>query len=189
VGHQEHCIIGGRSRPNHHQRGISRSRLRESSFGSPPAIGKFQGAIAMSNLGGGVYLAINGDYATTYSSYDTISQSFSSAGNQIFSGAGCNQTNLTDQISCLRSFPALKLVGLSTVARYVVQDGHYINTEELNLRSRNPGTAHDPVIFGIADNDGASFCTYPKTPRHYRARRYYGLTIALSEMNSSLNEA
>lgn len=89
-------------------------------LGSPPAIGKFQGAIAMSNPGGGVDLGINGDYATTYSSFDTISQSFSSAGNQIFSAAGCNQTAITDQITCLKSFPALKLVGLSTVARYVV---------------------------------------------------------------------
>jgi hypothetical protein len=111
-------------------------------LGSPPAIGKFQGAIAMSNLGGGVDLGINGDYATTYSSYDTANFSFSQAGQQIFQGAGCNQTVLADQITCLKAYPALKLVGLSTVARYVVQDGHYVNTEELNVISRNPGTAH-----------------------------------------------
>jgi carboxylesterase type B len=133
-------------------------------LGSPPAIGKYQGAIAMSNLGGGVDLGINGDYATTYSSYDTINQSFTTAGPQIFQAAGCNQTALTDQITCLKAFPASKLVGLSTVARYVVQDGHYVNTEELNVVARNSGTAHVPVIFGIAANDGASFSTYPKTP-------------------------
>lgn len=118
----------------------------------------------MSNLGGGVGLGINGDYATTYSSYDTINQSFSTAGQQIFKAAGCNQTDLSSQVSCLKDFPALKLVGLSAVARYVVQDGHYVNTEELNVIARNPGTAHVPVIFGIAANDGASFSTYPKTP-------------------------
>ena len=34
-------------------------------LGSPPAIGKYQGAIAMSNLGGGVTLGLSDDYATT----------------------------------------------------------------------------------------------------------------------------
>lgn len=118
----------------------------------------------MSNLGGGVDLGLNGDYATTYSSYDTINQSFATAGQQIFEAAGCNQTILSDQITCLKAVPALTLVGLSSVARYVVQDGFYVNTEELKLTSKNRGTANVPVIFGIAENDGASFSTYPKTP-------------------------
>lgn len=41
-------------------------------LGPPQAIGKFQGAIAMSNLGGGVTLGLDGDYGTTYSTYYTI---------------------------------------------------------------------------------------------------------------------
>ena len=45
-------------------------------LGSPPAIGKYQGAVAMSNLGGGKDLGLShGDYAATYSSYLTIVQS------------------------------------------------------------------------------------------------------------------
>ncbi|CZR69418.1 related to acetylcholinesterase precursor [Phialocephala subalpina] len=133
-------------------------------LGSPPAIGKYQGAVAMSNLGGGIDLGINGDYATTYSSYYTVNESYAVAGQQIFKAAGCNQTVLVDQIACLKAVPALKLVGLSTVARYVVQDGHFVNTEELIVTQQNPGTAHVPVIFGNVANDGASFSTYPKTP-------------------------
>ncbi|KAJ9203615.1 hypothetical protein DTO164E3_2537 [Paecilomyces variotii] len=133
-------------------------------LGSPPALGKFQGAIAMSNLGGGVDLGLTGDYATTYSSYLTIAESYTAAGEQIFSGAGCNQTDLPAQIECLKQVPALSLVGLSTVARYVVQDGNYVNTEELDLVNRNGSTAHVPVIFGNCANDGASFSTYPQTP-------------------------
>jgi carboxylesterase type B len=133
-------------------------------LGSPQAIGKYQGAVAMSNLGGGVTLGLKGDYGTTYSSYYTIPESYNVAGQQIFASAGCNGTSLTTQISCLSQVPALKLVGLPTVARYVVQDGKYVNTPNLVLTSRNKNTAHVPVIFGITRNDGASFSTYPKTP-------------------------
>jgi carboxylesterase type B len=133
-------------------------------LGSPKAIGKFQGAVAMSNLGGGVDLGLNGDYGSTYSSYYTIAQSYAAAGQNIFAAAGCNQTSLNDQIACLRKLPALTVVGLSAVARYVVQDGTYVNTENLIVYKRNPNTAHVPVIFGIARDDGASFSTYPKTP-------------------------
>ncbi|KAF8850388.1 alpha/beta-hydrolase [Acephala macrosclerotiorum] len=115
-------------------------------LGSPPAIGKYQGAVAMSNLGGSIDIRINGDYATTYNSYYTVNESYAVAGQQIFKAAGCKQTALDDQIACLKAVPALKLVGLSTVARYVVQDGHFVNTEE-----------------NVA-NDGASFSTYPETP-------------------------
>jgi len=63
-------------------------------LGSPKAIGKFQGAIAMSNLGGGVDLGETGNYGTTYSTYYTVNQSFAVAGEQIFGEAGCNQTTL-----------------------------------------------------------------------------------------------
>lgn len=55
-------------------------------------------------------------------------------------------------------------MGLSNVARYVVQDGHYVNTEQLILTAKNGSIAHVPVIFGNVANDGASFSTYPKTP-------------------------
>lgn len=145
-------------------------------LGSPKAIGKFQGAIAMSNLGGGVDLGLSGDYGTTYSSYYTIDQSYNVAGPQIFAAAGCNGTDVSAQIACLEQVPALTLVGYSTVARYVVQDGTYVNTPNLILSTRNASTAHVPVIFGNTRNDGASFSTYPKTPI---ANHTQGLELAL----------
>ena len=133
-------------------------------LGSAPAIGKFQGGIAMSNLGGGVALGLSSDYATTYSSYLTIAGSYALAGQEIFIEAGCNQTSLSAQIACISTYPALNLVGLDTVARYVVQDGTYVNTEQLIVSENNASTAHVPVMFGNMANDGASFSTYPTTP-------------------------
>lgn len=118
----------------------------------------------MSNLGGGVDLGLSGDYATTYSSYLTIDQSYADAGQNIFIEAGCTNATLAAQIDCLSALPAQTVVGLSAVARYVVQDGKYVNTEELIVNKRTPNTAHIPVIFGNVANDGASFSTYPKTP-------------------------
>jgi carboxylesterase type B len=145
-------------------------------LGSPQAIGKFQGAIAMSNLGGGVTLGLDGDYGTTYSSYYTINQSYTVAGPQIFTAAGCNGTDVSAQITCLSQVPAAQLVGLSTVARYVVQDGKYVNTPNLVLSTRNASTAHVPVIFGIIRDDGSSFSNYPKTPISNHSE---GLQVAL----------
>jgi carboxylesterase type B len=145
-------------------------------LGSPKAIGKYQGAIAMSNLGGGVTLGLSGDYGTTYSTYYTIDQSYNVAGPQIFAAAGCNGTDISAQIACLEQVPALTLVGYPTVARYVVQDGTYVNTPNLILSTRNASTAHVPVIFGVTRNDGASFSTYPKTPI---ANHTQGLQLAL----------
>jgi len=128
-------------------------------LGSPPAIGKFQGAIAMSNLGGGVDLGLTGNYGTTYSSYYTVNQSYAIAGQQIFQEAGCNQASIQDQITCLRQYPG-DITAFAYAARYVVQDGTIVNTEELELRSKNPNTANVNVIFGVTANDGASFCGY-----------------------------
>jgi carboxylesterase type B len=145
-------------------------------LGSPQAIGKYQGAVSMSNLGGGVALGLSGDYGTTYSTYYTIDQSYAVAGPQIFAAAGCNGTDVSAQIACLEKVPAATLVGYSTVARYVVQDGKYVDTSNLILSRRNASTAHIPVIFGIIRNDGASFSTYPKTPI---ANHSEGLQVAL----------
>jgi carboxylesterase type B len=134
-------------------------------LGSPPANRKFQGAIAMSNLGGDVDLGQSGGYSTTYSSYLTISESYAIAGQNIFQAAGCNQTTLDAQIACLEVFPASILSGLSAMARYVVQDGTYVNTEQLDVRNHNGSTAFVPAMFGVCHDDGASIgATYPSTP-------------------------
>ncbi|KAL6707766.1 hypothetical protein ACN47E_003887 [Coniothyrium glycines] len=153
-------------------------------LGSPRAIGKYQRAIAMSNLGGGVTLGLTGDYGTTYSAYYTIDQSYAVAGPQIFVAAGCSSTDRASEIACLERTPASTLVGMSTVARYVVQDGTYVNTPNLVLSTRNNSTAHVPVIFGITRNDGASFSTYPKKPISNHTQ---GLQVAL-EINATWAE-
>jgi hypothetical protein len=51
-----------------------------------------------------------------------------------------------------------------------VQDGKYVNTEQLIVSTKNASTAHVPVIFGNVANDGASFSTYPNLPYF----RYHG---------------
>ncbi|KAF3920811.1 Cholinesterase [Dactylellina cionopaga] len=134
-------------------------------LGSPPAIELFQGAISMSNLGFGYALGIGYSYANSYSDYLTIQGSYNIAGQQIFTALGCTQAALADQIACLKTKDALALATASTVARYVVQDGYYVNTPLLDLAGKYGGSvANVDVIFGITRDDGASFSTYPKTP-------------------------
>lgn len=132
-------------------------------LGSPPVISEklIEGGVSQSNLGGGVTLGLDGDYGTTYSSYLTIEQSYKLAGQQIFEGVGCNQSSLAAQIACLKKVPWEEIQNLTTVARYVVQDGTYVDTEQLDVSNKNGSTAHVPVIFGTTRNDGASFSLFP----------------------------
>lgn len=146
-------------------------------LGSPLAIGMFQGAIAMSNLGGGVDLGLDGNYGTTYSSYYTVNESYTVAGPQIFNGSNCTQSSLSGKIACLRTVNATDLVSLDTVARYVVQDGTIVNSSQLNVLHKNAGSAHVPIMFGVAANDGASFSTISPTPVQNETQ---GLMVGLS---------
>lgn len=133
-------------------------------LGSPPVIKEqlIAGGIAQSNLGGGVGFGSSAAYSTPYSSYYTVDESYALAGQQIFHEAGCNQTDLSEQIQCLEKIPVHTLVSFSNVARFVVQDGHFVDAEELNVVQRNGSTAHVSVIFGATANDGASSLIYPK---------------------------
>lgn len=134
-------------------------------LGSPPAKGKFQGAIAQSNLGGDIDLGQSGGYSTTYSSYLTIPASYALAGQNIFQEAGCTQSSLDAQIACLKAVPAATLSNFGNVARYVVQDGTFVNTEQLEVSNKNGSTAFVPTMFGTCHDDGASIgATYPKIP-------------------------
>ena len=132
-------------------------------LGSPRVIQEnlIAGAIPQSNLGGGRTLGLDGDYGTTYSSYYTVNESYAVAGQQIFRGLGCNQTTLDAQISCLKTVPAQTIQDYTTVARYVVQDGSIVNTQQLIVSERNSSTAHVPVMFGTTTGDGASFSNFP----------------------------
>lgn len=79
-------------------------------LGSPKAIGKFAGAIEMSNLAG-----IN--FAATYSNYFTIGQEVTKFANPIIQAVGCS--GQSDVLACLRQVDANTLVKLPTVARSV----------------------------------------------------------------------
>jgi len=70
-------------------------------LGSPKAIGKFRGSIAMSNLGGGVDLGLDGNYGTTFSSYLTIKESYARS-ETLSKQLGCNQTSVDDHVVCSR---------------------------------------------------------------------------------------
>lgn len=118
---------------------------------SPKARGRFAGAIMESNLGGIAY-------GTTYSKYYSIAQETKVVGNAIVEEANC--TNAHSQIECLRSLHAMTITGLSDTARYLVVDGEYLQTSELDLT--NPAsTANVPLMIGITRDDGAAFIGYP----------------------------
>lgn len=130
-------------------------------LGSPRAIGKYQGAVAMSNLGGGQDLGLTSNYGTTYSLYYSIAQSFNVSGSKLVNATNCTSVTLDEEIACLRAANASVLNAFSSAPRYVVQDNIYVNTSELELGSAKNGTAAVPTIFGVVANDGASFSNLP----------------------------
>ncbi|TPX09834.1 uncharacterized protein E0L32_009025 [Thyridium curvatum] len=118
---------------------------------SPMAVGKFAGAIMLSNLGG-----IN--YGTTYSKYYTIPEEVEVAAKPILKATNC--TDAPSQVECLRAVPAATLAELDTVARYIVVDGKYILQDQ--LRMAGPRQPYE-LMMGITAEDGAPFISYPKT--------------------------
>ncbi|KAK5947410.1 hypothetical protein PMZ80_001560 [Knufia obscura] len=130
-------------------------------LGSPRAVGKYQGAVAMSNLGGGQDLGRESNYGTTYSLYYTIAQSYNVSGSQLVNATNCTSSTSEDSVACLRAANATILNTYSSAPRYVVEDNIFVNTTELNLQTPDNGTAYVPTMFGIVDNDGASFSNLP----------------------------
>ncbi|OLN81458.1 Para-nitrobenzyl esterase 4 [Colletotrichum chlorophyti] len=114
---------------------------------SPMAAGKFRGAIPMSNLGG---LA----YGTSYSRYLTIQEHMDIVGKAILRTTNC--TNATSQVNCLRRVP---VASLGPEARYLVQDGTYLTSEELQLKGDSLGVH---LMTGIAAEDGLPFLNFPR---------------------------
>lgn len=49
-------------------------------------------------------------YSTSYNSYYAVDESHAVAGQEIFRGAGCNQTEISQQIQCLKAVPANTIV-------------------------------------------------------------------------------
>lgn len=118
---------------------------------SPKAVGKFAAAIPVSNLGG-----IN--YGTSYSKYMTIDQELETAGNQILALTNC--TNAAPQVDCLRAIQTATLGQVSPVASYLVVDGTYLVSDELELQG--PKLPFH-LMMGTTRDDGAAFIGYPQT--------------------------
>ncbi|KAK1535403.1 carboxylesterase [Colletotrichum paranaense] len=114
---------------------------------SPKAAGKFAGAIPLSNLGG---LA----YGTSYSKYFSIEEQLDLVGNAILGTTNC--TNATSQLDCLRDAP---LGSLGPGARYLVNDGVYLTTDELSLKG---DSLNVNVMMGITSEDGLPFLILPR---------------------------
>lgn len=118
---------------------------------SPKAVGKFAGAIQMSNLGG-----IN--YGTTYSKYYTIKQQVDAIAGAILDETNC--TAAASQVECLRAVDATTLANLPDMGRFLVVDGTYLTTDELQLDG--PRLPVDVMMGGMRD-DGAPFILFPTT--------------------------
>ncbi|PPQ97238.1 hypothetical protein CVT26_000764 [Gymnopilus dilepis] len=116
-----------------------------------PAFGLFQGAIPQSNLGGF-------GFASTYSNYFTLEQSFAQFSQPLVQSVGC--ANASDVLACLRAVPADTIFNApnSTAEspRFIVVDGHFITTNQLEVTGRGPAAkAH--VMFGWMRDDGCDF--------------------------------
>ncbi|KAJ5330061.1 hypothetical protein N7452_010451 [Penicillium brevicompactum] len=126
---------------------------------SPKARGKFSAAIMQSNLGGL-------GYGTTYSKYHSISQEMEIVGKAILSETNC--TKAVSPVECLRALPATSVSSLEHTARYLVVDGVYLQTTELDLT--NPkSTARVPLMIGTMRDDGAAMIGYPSEGETFRA--------------------
>jgi carboxylesterase type B len=117
---------------------------------SPKALGKFAGAIMLSNLGGI-------GYGTTYSLYYTIAQEVNVAANSVLASTGC--TGAASQVDCLRNVSYMTLSNLQA-ARYLVVDGTYLTTDQLQL---NGSAAPYKLMMGTMRDDGAPFIGFPTT--------------------------
>lgn len=118
---------------------------------SPKARGKFAGAIMQSNLGGL-------GYGTTYSEYYSISQEMKIVGKAILNETNC--TKAASPVECLRALPATTISNLKDSARYLVVDGVYLQTAELDL-THSAFTARVPLMIGTMRDDGAAMIGYP----------------------------
>ncbi|KAG9002775.1 hypothetical protein FRB94_004722 [Tulasnella sp. JGI-2019a] len=122
-------------------------------LGSPKAVGKFSAAIPGSNLDGL-------DYAATYSNYYTPAQEAIVSANPIVTATGCNGTDPNAIVTCLKAVDPLTLVNSPNAARYVIVDGTYVTTPELEVTGKGPA-ARVPTMWGTMADDAAAFIGYP----------------------------
>jgi carboxylesterase type B len=143
-----------------------------------------QGAVAMSNLGGGRSLGLtDGNYGTQFSEWMTITEGWEQQGKAVVEEAGCQAGTIEEQINCLRKVPAETLVSQNNVARFVLQDGNIVTRRDLNVVSANGTTAHIPVVWGTTADDGASFCNFP-APNITTLAEGIQQSLGISEVNA-----
>ncbi|KAH9903573.1 Alpha/Beta hydrolase protein [Xylariomycetidae sp. FL2044] len=143
---------------------------------SPRAVGKFAGAIPLSNLGG-----IN--YGTTYSKYYTIEEAMQVAGNAVLAATNC--TGAASRVDCLRAVPAATLVSLDAAPRYLVVDGTYLTSDELALSGGDDVTSPPlpvRVMMGTARDDGAPFISYPTTTNQSAYLESQGFSVPSADV-------
>ncbi|KAI8976725.1 carboxylesterase from carbohydrate esterase [Trametes punicea] len=121
-------------------------------LGSPKAIGKYAGAVVMSNVAGALY-------ATPYSLYYTIPEEVALVADPILAAVGCNGTGI-EPLECLRGVDAVTLINLPTVARFIVVDGTYIISPQLPINGSGP-VANVHTMMGNMRDDGVAFTPYP----------------------------
>lgn len=120
---------------------------------SPKAAGKFAAAIPESNLAGS-------NYATSYSKYYNISTEVEMFAKPLLNVTNC--TTATSHLECLRNANPYFLANQTDpdIARYLVKDGTYLVTDELEASGH--GTANNvSVMMGFMRDDGAAFISYP----------------------------
>ncbi|KAK5167140.1 uncharacterized protein LTR77_007870 [Saxophila tyrrhenica] len=121
---------------------------------SPKAAGLFAGAIPQSNLAG-----LN--YAHTYSDWYTIEQEVNMFVEPILNATNC--TTASSHLACLRNANPYFLANQSDPdrARYLVVDGTYLVTDQLEVTGNGPiNSAY--VMTGFMRDDGAAFISYPE---------------------------
>ena len=118
---------------------------------SPKAEGKFAGAIQMSNVG-------SLELGSTYSRFYTMDEYVDAVANPILNATNC--TGAESQVDCLRAVPATTLLGLSTTARFFVEDGTYLTTENLTLTGPE---APYRLMMGLMKEDAGAFLSFPTT--------------------------
>ncbi|EIW80188.1 cholinesterase [Coniophora puteana RWD-64-598 SS2] len=120
---------------------------------SPVARGEslFAGAIAQSSVGGFAS-------SRSYADYYTIPQEVSVSVPSLLEYVGCNSTvngTSVEQLACLKTVNATVLVNAPNPPAYVIMDGTYITSPELDLSGPSSSETLPHVIFGWMRDDGA----------------------------------
>lgn len=126
---------------------------------SPRATGKFSRAIMQSCPAGA-------GYANSFARYSSIAD----AANQteaIFAEKGCGMEDQADQLACLRTVDAAKLVS-GTVYSSPVVDGTYLTAPELLLDGSGP-SLDIALMTGVMHDDGDPFTSFSKSPNATQA--------------------